>query len=118
MHLVAVPVDYSENTRVLVDELRKKMEGEIGSARPRVNFNTLSAILPVARIAFGGVAARDSNRHCEVSLRKRTVPNLVAAFSLANQRASRCAHKFAQRAIKLRRHLGGSWLSFAKRGDL
>ena len=25
MHLVAVPIDYTENTRVLVDELRSKI---------------------------------------------------------------------------------------------
>ena len=26
MHLVVVPIDYSENTRVLVDELREKLK--------------------------------------------------------------------------------------------
>jgi acetolactate synthase-1/2/3 large subunit len=26
VHLVAVPIDYSENTRVLVDELRAKVK--------------------------------------------------------------------------------------------
>ena len=26
MHLVVVPIDYTENTRVLVDELREKLK--------------------------------------------------------------------------------------------
>ena len=26
MHLVSVPIDYSENTRVLIDELREKLK--------------------------------------------------------------------------------------------
>ena len=26
VHLVAVPIDYSENTRVLIDELREKLK--------------------------------------------------------------------------------------------
>jgi acetolactate synthase-1/2/3 large subunit len=29
VHLVAIPIDYSENIRVLVDELRAKMSGVI-----------------------------------------------------------------------------------------
>jgi len=30
VHLVAVPVDYSENTRVLVDEMRAKVDTKPG----------------------------------------------------------------------------------------
>ena len=34
VHLVAVPIDYSENTRVLVQELRDKVKSS-GTSRPR-----------------------------------------------------------------------------------
>jgi hypothetical protein len=72
----------------------------------------------LAQNSVGGVAARDSNRHREISLGDRAMPNLVAALALPHHHAARGTQQVAQGSVELRRHLRRGGLCFTQRGDL
>src|SRR5689334_224135 len=52
----------------------------------------------------GRVAAWNTDRHCEITLRQRTGPDFMAALALPNKRAAGCAQQVSRRAIELRGH--------------
>ena len=58
----------------------------------------------LAQNGVGGVAARDADRHREVSSGDRAVPDFVAALALSNHGAAGSAQQVPQRPVKLRRH--------------
>lgn len=87
---------------------------QIGSARPsslHLSKRLGQSGLPQDRIRC--VAAGDSDRYGEVSLRDRTMPDLMAAAALPDQRAAGGPQQFPQQPIERRRHSDDRGLGFA-----
>jgi len=72
----------------------------------------------LAQDGIGGMAARNADRHGEIPLGDRAMPDFMAALALPDQSAAGGAQQVAQGPIELRGHSGRGGLGFAQRGDL
>jgi hypothetical protein len=72
----------------------------------------------LAKNCVRGVAAWDADRHGEVPLGDRAVPDFVAAFALPHEHTTCIAQQIAQRTVELRSHSGGDRFGFFQRRDL